>query len=146
GDAATIEWPGSFDRIIVTCAVHDLPPHWITHLQPDGRVVVPIVLRADIQVCAAFSVDGDSLRSLSAEPVVFLSHRDLDGHPSIPSAPVMGPGASRLGLSGEIDLARRATKVAERLPALGASSRATGQKDDTDAAPFDVVMGLAHWL
>jgi protein-L-isoaspartate(D-aspartate) O-methyltransferase len=146
GDAATIEWPGSFDRIVVTCAMHDLPPEWMALLHPDARVVVPLVLRADIQVCAAFAVDGDCLRSLSAEPVVFLSHRDRDGHPSIPSASVVGPGASRLGLSGEVDLARRAAMVTDRLPSLVDSSDAPGSNEDPPAAPFDVVMGLAPWL
>lgn len=44
----------SFDRIVSTVGVWDIPPNWLHQLKPDGRLVVPIWLDG-IQVSTAFT-------------------------------------------------------------------------------------------
>jgi protein-L-isoaspartate(D-aspartate) O-methyltransferase len=144
GDGAALEWPGAVDRIIVTCAVHELPEPWLTSLVSDGVVVVPLALRANVQVCATFVPDGRGFRSTSAQSVVFVSHRDPSNHQSIPSTSLVGPGASTLQLSGEVDLARRTGVVKQRLASIG--DGAWSWTVPVDAPGFDAVLGLGPWV
>jgi protein-L-isoaspartate(D-aspartate) O-methyltransferase len=151
GDGADLAWPDPFDRIIVTCALHELPEQWLTMLASDGFLVVPLALRANVQVCGAFVREGDCFRSTSSQPVIFVSHRDRDERPSIPSASLVGPGASTLHLAGEIDVGRRADMVARQLLSIGdAAGDAAGDATErVVAAGFplvDAVLGLAPWV
>ena len=33
---------GPYDRIIVTCAIAGIPPHWLDQLTPEGRILAPV--------------------------------------------------------------------------------------------------------
>jgi protein-L-isoaspartate(D-aspartate) O-methyltransferase len=74
----------SYDRIIATVGVWDVPEAWVRQLKPNGIIVAPIWVDA-FQVSAAFTVQGDGtlysnanlpcgfihLRGMAAGPVVY---------------------------------------------------------------------------
>lgn len=63
----------TFDRIIWTCATHEFPHDVVGQLVRNGKAVLPIVIRANVQRVAAFYVDGNTAssgRTLSARFVV----------------------------------------------------------------------------
>lgn len=50
----------SYDRIISTVALWDIPPTWVRQLRPGGRIVAPLYLDG-VQVCAALTVTPDDV-------------------------------------------------------------------------------------
>ncbi|MBL1115276.1 methyltransferase, FxLD system [Streptomyces sp. 110] len=46
-----------FDVIMVTAGAWDIPPAWISHLKPGGRLVVPLRMRGLVR-CVSFRADG----------------------------------------------------------------------------------------
>lgn len=50
----------TYDRIIATAAVWDMPPAWSRQLKSDGIIVTPIQM-AGAQVCAAFHPEADGV-------------------------------------------------------------------------------------
>lgn len=48
----------SYDRIISTVAVWDIPQAWVRQLRPGGRIVAPIYADG-LQLCGAFTVEAD---------------------------------------------------------------------------------------
>jgi len=62
----------SFDRIVATVGVWDVPPNWLQQLKPDGRLVVPIWLDG-VQVSTAFMPEKDgSYLSYENRPCEFV--------------------------------------------------------------------------
>jgi protein-L-isoaspartate(D-aspartate) O-methyltransferase len=63
-----------FDRIILTVGAPDIAPAWWNQLKPDGRLVLPLLLRGSMK-SIAFEQDGDHLKSLSVTDCGFISLR-----------------------------------------------------------------------
>ncbi len=68
--------PGAapFDRIILTVGAPDITPAWWNQLKPDGRLVLPLLLRGSMK-SIAFKQEGDHLKSLSVTDCGFISLR-----------------------------------------------------------------------
>lgn len=67
----------TYDRIISTAAVWDLPANWARQLKPDGIIVTPIQV-AGSQVCAAFHMErAGTLYSQQNLPCWFVEMRGL---------------------------------------------------------------------
>ena len=64
-----------YDRIEVTASSSDVSPHWVGQLAEDGRLVMPLRLRAGSQVLVSFRKDGRNLVSTSLRPGAFLPLR-----------------------------------------------------------------------
>jgi protein-L-isoaspartate(D-aspartate) O-methyltransferase len=72
----------SYDRIIATVAIWDIPPAWIRQLKPDGILVAPMWIES-WQVSAAFSMQADgSLYSPRNLPCGFINLRGLAAGPN----------------------------------------------------------------
>ncbi len=85
GDGAQGYAPrASYDRIIATVGVWDIPPAWIRQLRPNGKLVAPIWLDA-FQVSAAFRHDpsGRGLYSEHNLPCWFVRLRGRDAGPGL---------------------------------------------------------------
>lgn len=65
-----------YDRVILTVAADDLSPAWAAQLTPDGRIVMPLILR-DTQVAVALerAPDGDGFYSVAVTPCAFMPLR-----------------------------------------------------------------------
>ncbi len=86
----------AYDRIIVTCGVAGLSPHWLDQLAPDGLILAPVAHGGVHPILAATHYDG----TVSANAVLWadfmpatgpLRPADLVGHDPadyIPPAPV----------------------------------------------------------
>lgn len=73
----------SYDRIIATVAVWDVPPAWERQLKPDGVLVAPIWLES-MQVSAAFRLDDDGrLYSNTNVPCGFVPLRGIASGPNV---------------------------------------------------------------
>lgn len=72
----------SYDRIIATAGVWDVPHAWIDQLKPGGIIVTPIWLNA-MQVSAAFSREGDGLYSEDNLPCGFIHLRGAGAGPQV---------------------------------------------------------------
>jgi protein-L-isoaspartate(D-aspartate) O-methyltransferase len=73
----------SYDRIIATVGIWDVPAAWAKQLKPDGILVAPILIDG-FQVSAAFtSQDDGSLYSKFNAPCGFISLRGLAAGPQI---------------------------------------------------------------
>jgi protein-L-isoaspartate(D-aspartate) O-methyltransferase len=73
----------SYDRIIATVAVWDVPPAWERQLKPDGVLVAPIWLES-MQVSAAFRLDDDGrLYSDMNLPCGFVPLRGIAAGPNV---------------------------------------------------------------
>lgn len=76
-----------YDRIIVTAGAPDITPAWTEQLRPEGRLVLPLEIWPDLQVCTAFEPVEDHLESVAAQWCGFLSLRgesagqEEAGHP-----------------------------------------------------------------
>lgn len=75
GDAWELGAGGTFDRVVATVGVWDLAPAWVERLDADGRIVVPLWLRAGQQASVAFRRAGAGLTSLSVQPCGFMRMR-----------------------------------------------------------------------
>ncbi|MFN8530350.1 MAG: rRNA adenine N-6-methyltransferase family protein [Anaerolineae bacterium] len=84
GDGAAGYAPrASYDRIIATASVWDVPPAWERQLKRNGRLVTPIWLDA-LQISAAFQFDAaGSLVSHDNLPCWFVRLRGLDAGPGL---------------------------------------------------------------
>jgi protein-L-isoaspartate(D-aspartate) O-methyltransferase len=72
----------SYDRIIATVAIWDIPPAWIRQLKPGGILVAPIWIES-WQVSAAFTVQPDgSLYSGRNLPCGFINLRGIAAGPN----------------------------------------------------------------
>ena len=63
-----------YDRIILTVGSHDITPAWWEQMKPDGRLVLPLVLRGSMK-SVAFERAGDHLSSLSENDCGFIQLR-----------------------------------------------------------------------
>lgn len=63
-----------FDRIILTVGAPDITPAWWDQLKPDGRLVLPLLLRGSMK-SIAFARTEDHLASLSVHDCGFISLR-----------------------------------------------------------------------
>jgi protein-L-isoaspartate(D-aspartate) O-methyltransferase len=63
-----------FDRIILTVGAPDITPAWWNQLKPEGRLVLPLLLRGSMK-SIAFEPEQDHLRSLSVTDCGFISLR-----------------------------------------------------------------------
>jgi protein-L-isoaspartate(D-aspartate) O-methyltransferase len=63
-----------YDRVIATVGVWDLAPAWLDHLNPDGRIVVPVDL-AGVQRSVAFERAADHWTSRSVVTCGFMRLR-----------------------------------------------------------------------
>ncbi len=76
-----------YDRIILTVGAWDIAPAWREQLKPGGRLVLPLVIRGNVQACVAFESAGDHLRSVSVCGCGFMMLRGA----------LAGPGDVQLG-------------------------------------------------
>jgi protein-L-isoaspartate(D-aspartate) O-methyltransferase len=75
----------SYDRILASVGVWDVPPAWIKQLKPDGILVAPVWIEA-FQVSAAFTLQSDgSLYSAHNSPCGFISLRGVSAGPQTSS-------------------------------------------------------------
>jgi protein-L-isoaspartate(D-aspartate) O-methyltransferase len=80
-----------YDRIIVTVASWDITPGWWDQLGPNGRIVLPLVLKGGQQISVAFDRIGDHLESSSVKPCGFMLMRgDFAAALPIPLGPTPG--------------------------------------------------------
>ena len=63
-----------FDRIILTVGAPDITPAWWEQLKPEGRIVLPLVLKGSMKSVAFEKVD-DHLASLSVQDCGFIQLR-----------------------------------------------------------------------
>jgi protein-L-isoaspartate(D-aspartate) O-methyltransferase len=81
-----------FDRIILTVGAPDITPAWWNQLNPDGRLVLPLLLRGAMK-SIAFVQEDDHLRSLSVTDCGFIPLRGnfaSSGPSRIPLGPEPG--------------------------------------------------------
>jgi len=73
----------SYDRIIATAGVWDIPPAWIKQLKPNGILVAPLWIEGG-QVSAAFTLQPDgSLYSARNLPCGFITLRGIAAGPNL---------------------------------------------------------------
>jgi protein-L-isoaspartate(D-aspartate) O-methyltransferase len=65
----------SYDRIILTVGAWDIAPAWQEQLKSDGRLVLPLVLRGDVQKSVAFEHADGHLASVSVHTCGFMPLR-----------------------------------------------------------------------
>jgi protein-L-isoaspartate(D-aspartate) O-methyltransferase len=82
---------GSYDRIIATVGMWEVPPAWPIQLRRDGVIVLPLSLRAGVQVSLALKVSAGLLVAHSVQPCGFIR---LRGPHSGPERLVVGRGVS----------------------------------------------------
>jgi protein-L-isoaspartate(D-aspartate) O-methyltransferase len=80
-----------FDRIILTVGAPDITPSWWSQMKPDGRLVLPLLLRGSMKSIAFKQVD-DHLASLSVHDCGFISLRG-DFASTLSSRVQVGPDA-----------------------------------------------------
>ncbi len=85
----------SYDRVISSVALWDVPAAWIRQTRPDGRIVTPIFLDG-LQIMAAFVVHADG--TLTADEVVSCSFVPIQGTASPPMQHLYMGGGSALRL------------------------------------------------
>jgi protein-L-isoaspartate(D-aspartate) O-methyltransferase len=72
-----------YDRIILTVGAWDIAPAWQEQLKPDGRLVLPLVLRGDVQKSVAFEHADGHLASVSVHACGFMPLRGTYAGPQI---------------------------------------------------------------
>lgn len=73
----------SYDRIVATVGVWDIPPTWLKQLKPDGRIVAPIWLDG-VQVSAVFvPLDDGTYLSTDNRPCEFVYLRGEAAGPNL---------------------------------------------------------------
>ena len=63
-----------YDRIILTVGAPDITPAWRDQLKPEGRIILPLVLKGSMK-SIAFEQVGDNLASLSVKDCGFMPLR-----------------------------------------------------------------------
>jgi len=96
---------GRYDRIIVTCGVAGIPPHWLDQLADDGLILAPIA-HAGVHPIFATRLDGAALVARVAlwadfmpaagplRPPTLFHHHPADDLPADRLHPVDGTGIS----------------------------------------------------
>ncbi|MCB0031266.1 MAG: hypothetical protein KDE28_25325, partial [Anaerolineales bacterium] len=64
-----------YDRIIATAAADDIPPAWWSQLTLTGRIAMPLILVANLQVFVTFDRRGEELISTQVSPTAFIRLR-----------------------------------------------------------------------
>lgn len=70
-----------YDRIILTVGAWDIAIAWQEQLKPDGRLVLPLTLRDNVQLTVAFEWADDCLESVSMSNCGFMKLRGAFAHP-----------------------------------------------------------------
>jgi protein-L-isoaspartate(D-aspartate) O-methyltransferase len=93
-----------YDRIILTVNAADITPAWHTQLKPDGRLLLPLVLRGP-QASIAFMPIEDHLESLSVRACGFVGLRGAfaEADPVVQLSPELNQLVLRLGEARPID-------------------------------------------
>ena len=128
-----------YDRIILTVGSYDITPAWWEQMKPDGRLVLPLVLRGSMK-SIAFERAGDHLASLSENDCGFIQLR----------GDFASPFQGRIELGAEPGLRLEAL---ERLPMPGdtvyslLSAESRDWPAGADVTAWDVLQGsLWTWL
>lgn len=93
-----------YDRIILTVNAADITPAWHTQLKPDGRLLLPLILRGP-QASIAFKPVEDHLQSLSVRACGFVGLRGAfaEADPVVQLSPELNQLVLRLGEARPID-------------------------------------------
>ncbi len=93
-----------YDRIILTVNAADITPAWRTQLKPQGRLLLPLVLRGP-QASIAFTPAKDHLESLSVRACGFVGLRGAfaEADTLVQLAPEINQLTLRLGEARPID-------------------------------------------
>jgi protein-L-isoaspartate(D-aspartate) O-methyltransferase len=93
-----------YDRIILTVNAADITPAWRTQLKPDGRLLLPVVLRGP-QASIAFAPVENHLESLSVRACGFVGLRGAfaEADTVVQLSPEAGQLVLRLGEARPID-------------------------------------------
>jgi protein-L-isoaspartate(D-aspartate) O-methyltransferase len=128
-----------FDRIILTVGAPDITPAWWNQLKPQGRLVLPLLLKGSMK-SIAFEPAGDHLKSLSVTDCGFIPLRG-DFASAEPGRLQLGPDPGLfLEPMGPISVD---SDVVYRLLMSSSKDLAAG----VDVGPWDVMGGtLWTWL
>jgi protein-L-isoaspartate(D-aspartate) O-methyltransferase len=93
-----------YDRIILTVNAADITPAWYTQLKPNGRLLLPLLIRGP-QASIAFTSVKDHLESLSVRACGFVDLRGAfaEADTVVQLAPEAGQLVLRLGEARPID-------------------------------------------
>lgn len=117
GDGWAGQRPGApYDRIIATVGVWDISPAWIEQLDVCGILVVPLWLRAGVQVSVALRRDGRGLTTMSVKPCGFMR---LRGAGAGPESYVAGNGWSASLDGPDPDIVPALSRLLADTPAVG---------------------------
>lgn len=70
-----------YDRIILTVGAWDIAPAWQEQLKPNGRLLLPLTLRENVQLTVAFESADGYLESVSASNCGFIKLRGAFAEP-----------------------------------------------------------------
>jgi protein-L-isoaspartate(D-aspartate) O-methyltransferase len=81
-----------YDRIVLTVGAWDIAPAWHEQLTADGRLVLPLVIRGDVQKSVALEHGDGHLASVSVQACGFMRLRGALAGPrtTVPLGPVPG--------------------------------------------------------
>ncbi|MBV9616570.1 MAG: methyltransferase, FxLD system [Ktedonobacteraceae bacterium] len=127
-----------YDRIILTVNAADITPAWRTQLKPDGRLLLPLVLRGP-QASIAFAPIEDHLESLSVRACGFVGLRGAfaEAETVVQLSPETGQLVLRLGEARSVD----AQAVYDLL-----CSPVQDLPLETSVEPQGLFFGLGFWL
>lgn len=95
GDGTAGYAPGApYDRIMLTAGAGDIAQAWWEQLKPDGRLVLPLRVFDELQLCTVFVRDGDSMVSVAIDSCGFVPLRGAALPPE--AAEVLPDGKARL--------------------------------------------------
>jgi protein-L-isoaspartate(D-aspartate) O-methyltransferase len=94
---------GRFDRIIVTCGISGIPPHWLDQLTQDGRILAPIQ-HGGVHPTMLIRPDGSVVPCLWSDFMTAAGPLRPDGllHHE-PGKDVTGPANRRLDFGAPLD-------------------------------------------
>ncbi|MEU2135237.1 methyltransferase domain-containing protein [Streptomyces sp. NPDC018352] len=90
----TGELPGVYDRIVSTVSVPAIPVSWLKALTPGGRMVTTLS-KTGLLIVADKTADGGATGRVAPEPAGFMSTRQDDDYPPLPTTPIGGPPRGR---------------------------------------------------
>ncbi len=127
-----------YDRIILTVNAGDITPAWHTQLKPNGRLLLPLVLRGP-QASIAFTPNKDHLESLSVKACGFVGLRGAfaEADTLIQLAPEINQLTLRLGEARSIDVQAIYTLL---------QSPAQDMLLPISLQPQEPFFGLSFWL